>query len=128
MAVSLEIINLIVPIQTIRVKYPGGWDQCLADHKDVLGRRVWHDDHLFRDGAMNPSDMQWLVGEWERLGFEPFEHVEGQRRWKDMCVVEGMFGGPTIRCDWLRMDKRGHSAWLAGTKPGPVMYQGGVLD
>jgi hypothetical protein len=120
MAITLEFINLIVPIATIRRKYPGGWTQCLADHAEVLGRRVWHDEHLFRDGTMSPRDMQWLVGHWEQHGLQPFEVIDGRRRWKDLCVVEPMFGGPTLECDWLAISRRGDTVWLAGTDPGPV--------
>ena len=61
MAIQLEFINLIVPIDTIKAKYPGGWEACLEDHKDAIGGRIWYDDYLFRDGAMSPMDMQFLV-------------------------------------------------------------------
>jgi|TARA_B100001971_G_C18100516_1_gene488570 hypothetical protein len=64
MAVALEFINLIVPIAVIRTKYPGGWDQCLQDHEILIGRRVWFDDHLFRNGAMSSRAMGLLVDSW----------------------------------------------------------------
>ena len=58
MAVAQEYIDFFVPIGIIRQKYPGGWEQCLCDHQHLIGGRVWHDEHLFRDGAMSPADMQ----------------------------------------------------------------------
>ncbi|MBK8525432.1 MAG: hypothetical protein IPL58_16195, partial [Betaproteobacteria bacterium] len=92
MAIALEFIDFIVPIAVIRTKYPGGWEQCLRDHEFLLGGRVWHDDHLFRDGAMNPGDIESLVEEWIELGFEPIVERDGHRIWKDCCVAESMFG------------------------------------
>jgi len=32
MAINTEFIDFIIPIDTIRKKYPGGWEQCLIDH------------------------------------------------------------------------------------------------
>jgi len=121
MAVMLEFIDLIVPISTIREKYPGGWDACLADHEPFLGRRVWHDDHLFRDGAMSPQDMGSLVQHWAQLGFQISEVKDGQTVWKDLCVVECMFGGPTRECDWLLVDRKERTAHLKGIEPGNIV-------
>lgn len=67
MAVQLEFINFIAPIETINEKYPGGWEQRLKDHQNLIGGRVWFDDYLFRDGAMNPMDIGSLVEEWKSL-------------------------------------------------------------
>jgi hypothetical protein len=66
MAIALEFIDFVVPIATIREKYPGGWDTCLRDHHELIGGRVWFDTHLFRDGAMSPADVRDLAQRWER--------------------------------------------------------------
>lgn len=120
MAVALEFIDFIVPIAVIREKYPGGWEQCLKDHERLIGGRVWYDDHLLRDGAMNPNDIESLIDEWTELGFQPMEERDGDRTWKDVCVVESMFGGPTLPCEWLVLGEDGRSAYLKGTDPGPT--------
>jgi len=120
MAVALEFIDFVVPIAVIRLKYPGGWEKCLWDHRELIGRRVWYDDHLFRDGAMNPLDMRSLGSLWERLGFQAMETRDGRECWKDFCVVEGMYGGSTLTCDWIEVDRRQRLAYLKGTEPGPV--------
>ena len=52
MAIKLQFFDFIVPIKTIKKKYPGGWVQCLKDHDGDIGGRVWYDEHLFRDGAV----------------------------------------------------------------------------
>lgn len=120
MAIALEFIDFVVPITVIQEKYPGGWEQCKQDHERLIGGRVWFDEHLLRDGAMNPRDIELLIQEWTELGFEPFEERDGQRAWKDCCVVEGMFGGATMPCDWLVVTEDGYSAYLKGTEPGEV--------
>ena len=104
MAIQLEFINFIVPIKIIEKKYPGGWTQCLGDHKNLIGGRVWYDDHLFRDGAMNPTDIGHLVDEWKKLGFHTHEGKNNPVKWVDICVVEAMFGGATLQCDWITVE------------------------
>jgi hypothetical protein len=79
MAIATEFIDFIVPIKVIEQKYPGGWEQCLEDHKDLIGGRVWYDEHLFRDGAMNPMDIERLVNDWTDLGFKCTTEINGQK-------------------------------------------------
>lgn len=123
MAIDTEFIDFIVPIATIHAKYPGGWEQCLKDHAPLMGgngfgARVWYDEHLLRDGAMSPQGITSLVEEWEAMGFVAHEEVNGVRQFKDFCVHEGLFGGPTLLCPWLSSDGSG-AVWLTGTEPGP---------
>ena len=124
MAIGLEFVDVIVPIARIREIYPGGWEQCLLDHSPLLGRRVWYDRHLFRDGALNPEGAKLLVEGWATLGFEP----TGSRRegvyWKDLCVINWRRGGPTRPCDWLRFDRSSRTAHLAGVERGALSWRG----
>ena len=123
MAIALEFIDLVVPIALIRQKYPGGWAQCLQDQERLIGGRVWFDEYLLRDGAMNPADIESLVEEWMSLGFQPTAEVDGQRIWQDCCVVESMLGGPTLPCEWLELSEDGRSAWLKGAQPGELKWR-----
>ena len=118
MAIATEFIDFIVPIQVIKDKYPGGWEQCLRDHKNLIGGRVWYDDHLFRDGAMNPGDIESLVEHWEAMGFKGIVESDGQKYWKDICVFE--MGGSTLHCDWIDFDRESRAAFLKGMPPGEV--------
>ena len=120
MAVQLEFINLIVPIEIIRAKYPGGWEACLQDHKDAIGGRIWYDDHLFRDGAMNPMDMQFLVECWRSMGFETKREVDGTIVWQDVCVAD-YINGNSRPCEWLLHMDTEDAVYLKGTEPGPVI-------
>ena len=119
MAIVLEFIDFVVPRSQIEAKYPGGWEGCLRDHRHLIGGRVWYDDYLFRDGAMNPMDIRRVVERWESMGFDARgTDSDGNAVWKDVCVVEGMLGGPTLPCEWLVVE---HGvAYLRGTEPGEV--------
>lgn len=121
MAIKLEFIDFIVPIAVIRQKYPGGWDACLKDHAPLIGGRVWYDEHLFRDGAMNPRDIESLLEEWTELGFTPFEERDGKQHWKDVCVAECCFGGATLPCSWLESDTEQCIAYLTGHPAGQII-------
>ena len=115
--------EFIVPIKIIKEKYPGGWDQCLEDHENLIGGRVWYDDYLFHDGAMSPMAIESLVGYWESLGFKT--HLEDDNgnpiEWIDVCVHESMFGGATLKCDWLELDEETGGVYLKGTEPGKLV-------
>ena len=105
MAIKLEFLDLIVPIKTIKKKYPGGWKQCLKDHNGLIGGRVWYDEHLFRDGAMSPNDIAYLVEWWSEKGFKTLDQSDNPK-WLDLCVVQSTFGGPTKPCDWIVVSGR----------------------
>ena len=126
MAIQLECISFIIPIKTIKEKYPGSWAQCLEDHKNLIGGRVWYDDHLFRDGAMNPMDIGTLVDEWTTLGFwTHYEQGETPTKWIDVCVVESIFG-TTLPCDWIELD--GFSAYMKDTVKGEIIGRDYFVD
>jgi hypothetical protein len=123
MAIELEFIDFIVPVATIKAKYPGGWEQCLIDHQYAIGGRIWYDEHLFRDGAMNPTDISQLISDWEEMGFTIFGFDENriENEWIDVCVYERAYGGATLKCDWLNYDSKIGGVYLAGTAPGKLM-------
>src|SRR5690554_3535880 len=118
MAIQLECISFIVPIEKIKEKYPGGWEQCLIDHKKLIGGRVWFDEYLFRDGAMNPADIYHLIEEWQALGFHTHDGGENPSRWVDVCVVQS-FLGATLPCNWIEIED--YSAFYKGQPKGEVI-------
>ena len=121
MSVAQEFVDFFVLIEIIRRKYPAGWDQCLHDHAPALGKRVWFDKHLFRDGAMSMEEAQHLVRHWQSLGFETHREVGGKPvEWIDACVSEGLLGA-TLPCKWIAYDPMTGGAYLAGTTPGKLI-------
>jgi hypothetical protein len=124
MAVRLEFIDLIVPVRVIEDKYPGGLAQCLRDYAPLLGRRVWHDGYLLRDGAFDPVGARERAEGWQALGLEPLQWVRGALRWQDICVIDTAVGGPTVPCDWILYDPVHRTASLKGAPPVEVAGRG----
>lgn len=123
MAIKLEFIDIIIPIAKVDLVYPGGFSQLKKDYSidgNVTGRH-WHDQYLFRDGAMNPMDIEELVTEWEKLGLKGIVEINGQKQWKDFCVVEGMYDGPTLPCDWLVYEDDNNCVYFKGSPKGDLI-------
>lgn len=70
---------------------------------------------------MNPQDIEALAATWEDIGLKQFTEVDGNKAWKDFCSVEGVFGGPTLPCDWIEISQGGYSARLKGTDLGEIV-------
>lgn len=120
MAVALEFIDLLIPVALIREKYPGGLEACAADHERLLGRRVWLDEHLFRDGALTLPEIDARIAGWAVLGFKPWSGSGASRCWSELCVVDLRQGGPTMPCAWLAYDADSRIAWYTGTARGAI--------
>ena len=59
------------------------------------------------------------------LVIEPGGFTEdGKRAWKECCVTEHMFGGPTLPCNWIEITEDGLAAFLKGTDPGKIVGRG----
>jgi len=120
MAVRLEFISLIITINKINECYPGGFAAYKSENINLFGGRLWHDEWLFRDGAMNPADIENLVNFWAAKGLVPFEDQSGGKAWKDIAVVD-MFRGPTLPCDWIEYDDAERCVYLKGTEKGNII-------
>lgn len=122
MPISCEFIDVVIPIANIDRVHPGGFAAFKEENKEIFGKRFWHDDFLFRDGAMSPYDAQEIVKFWERKGLEAIEERKDDKyAWKGLCVVEHMFGGPTMDCDWIEFDEKRSCVYLKGTPKEPVI-------
>lgn len=120
MAVRCEFISIIVPIANIDRVYSGGFRAYKEQHARDFEGVLWHDEHLFRDGAMDPAVAEDIVTFWADAGLQPMEEVSGKRRWKDLCVVASPIG-PTLPCEWLVYDRKQGTVSLAGEPPGAVV-------
>jgi hypothetical protein len=121
MAVRLEFIDVLIPVHVIETRYPGGLSQCLADRRALIGRRIWHDGRLLRDGALDPAAARQCVETWQAYGIEPLQWVARRLHWKELCVVDLAAGGPTVGCEWLRWDAKARVAWLKGCERGETV-------
>ena len=120
MAIQCEFIDLIIPIDKIDEAYTGGFQKFKEDHIKEFSGRMYHDDFLFRDGAMNYIDINLLIKQWEALGLKGVAETDGKKEWVDFCVAEGMFGGPTLSCDWIEYDSKKNCVYLKGKPKGEL--------
>ncbi len=98
MAIETAFINLIIPIENIEKKYPGGFKQYKLNSETILA----HDNYIVMKTAMSPWDMESLVKECEDFGLVGIVEKGGIKQWQDFCVVEVE---PTLPCEWLKQDK-----------------------
>lgn len=128
MTITLEAWNLIVPIDVIERKYPGGWKQCredhgLAEHASSFAA-CWHDGQLFRDGAMDQLALALLVENWESLGFRATRRRGGEKVSADFCVYAAFSDGPEHPCDWIDIDTSGGTAGFRPPLPSNTVTGG----
>ena len=120
MSVYCEFIDLIIPIANIDRIYWGGFKKFKEKNIEYFGKRMWQDEYLYRDGAMNPMDMEQLVKKWEYFGLKGLVEEDGKEVWKDFCVFQAMMGG-AHNCDWIGFDSDTWSAYLIGKPKGKVV-------
>ena len=121
MAIQCEFIDLIIPIDKIELVYTGGFKKFKEDHIQGFSGRLYHDNFLFRDGAMCNEDIKILVNEWEALGLKGLVEIDGQKQWVDFCIVEGMFLGIVYQCDWLEYNSENNCVYLKGKPKGELI-------
>lgn len=80
MAIYCEFVNLIIPISKIESVYTGGFTKFKEDNAVGFNIGVlWHDDYLFREGAMNLSSLNYRINKWESLGLKGLSIVNGEQ-------------------------------------------------
>jgi hypothetical protein len=97
MAVLVEAISVIVRVDAIRHRYPGGWT---AFEKDVPNKTLCCDNELARVGFMNPKDCESFVDGLGRVGIIHLKDGNGQ----DIVVADQMQGF-TTPCNWAEFGR-----------------------
>lgn len=120
MAVHCEFIDIIIPIANINRVYPGGFATYKAEHKEEFKGRMYHDDFLFRDGAMNQQDAKDIVDEWTKRGLIPLTVIDGVEHWHELCSTN-MLTGLTRPCTWAVYDREQNCVHLRGQLATPVI-------
>ncbi len=93
MAVLVEGISVVVRMEAIKEKVPGGW---IAFKNHVPNQTLCADDELARVGFMSPDDAKSFVGALEGLGLK---YRVGETA-ADLVVVDQL-RGPCVSCEWL---------------------------
>jgi hypothetical protein len=117
MAIKLEVCSVIVPLEKIREKLG---DHVYEDQYSMITDVSWHDEYLYRAGCMNDYDLSDLLDEWEEKDFELLTIIDGEKHWKDVCVVNSGHG-PSYPCEWIEYDAEKNIVWLKGQEPGDAI-------
>ena len=118
MAIWLHFINVLVPITTIEKKLKVDFEKFFEKYDKGI---KFHDKHLFATGAMGAEHIEEIVKYFESKGLTTIELIDGKEHFKDLCVVEVLFGGSTRPCNWLKFNASDSSAWLKGTEKGELV-------
>jgi hypothetical protein len=128
MAVALEYLSIVVPIRKIdRCKSLGGFRGFLRSQGFPGLGAQWHDEFLFREGAMNATDIEVMIAVWKNRGLKPTRREDGSLYWKDLCVID-CFNGSTLPCRWIEVDLKNRCAWLKNTPKGEICGPGGMAN
>jgi hypothetical protein len=120
MAVLIEAINVVIQLEALRERYPGG---IASFEENVPNRSYCADDHLARIGFLQPKEMEAFAEGLDQLGLRAI--VDG--KCADFAIVDQKHG-PIADCDWLEWGRHVDGfnlAWLAGTKPGAIVVPEG---
>lgn len=128
MAIALEFINLIIPLEHVR-RATGPRAKVILSQIQSGGGSIgpveWHDDHLYVDASMGDYNVEDWVAEWEAMGLRATEILGGEKIWKDICVVKTN-AGPTMPCEWLEYDHQNNCVSLRGQPRGLLVGRQGV--
>jgi hypothetical protein len=97
MAVLIEALSVVIHLETIADKYPGGVEQYI---KDCPNRNLCMDDEIVRVGFMTGYDAYDFIGSLERFGFRFVVDDE-----YDEVVLVDQFRSIDKPCDWLEYGK-----------------------
>ncbi len=94
--------TIVIPIENLkRVLTDEELQKALAE-KNYL-TMVRFDDNLYSESTMGPYDNEIVIKYWESKGLIPTEIVNGEERWKDLCLVAAPDNQPTAPCDWVEI-------------------------
>ena len=92
MAVLVEMLSIVIRMQAIEEKYPGGFP---ALERDPPNFTLCSDGELVRVGFMSPRDTDLYIQDLENLGFVHQQDGEAT----DLVVMDQL-QGPLLPCSW----------------------------
>ena len=65
MAIRLGLINFIIPIKNIEKCYNGTFKEFFDLYSFLVGKKIYHDDHLFCEALLSTKEIKSIVHCWE---------------------------------------------------------------
>ena len=121
MAIKIEFVNLIIPIEKInRSNFEGGFDAVIKKYEHLIGHAIWFDKYLFRMGWMDTWMIDSEIDFWKNNGLLPFENLNGVEYWKDLFAISSGVNQFMANCEWIQIDMKKNTVWLKGTDPNEI--------
>lgn len=110
MSIISRFYNIVIPTENLK-KILNKEELQKILKKRIKSGPIWVDDYLYSEGSMNPMDNEAIIKFWESKGLTSIEIVNGEKHWKDLCLVEFPSLKTNIPCDWIELfeerDRRG---------------------
>lgn len=119
MAIELDCASVIVPIDSLEARYPGG---VAAYRDDCPNNSYLQDEHLTRVGFMSTTEAVRYLGQVASKGLRVTDDPSAS----DVVLINGRDSNPT--CIWLEYGGHGGAVacWLRGHPPGELVRWGNV--
>ena len=95
MAVLIEAVSVIIRVDVLLKKFPGGWD---AFQHFIPNKTLCADTEIARVGFMSPQDVESFIKNLQNIGLEFLRSGEAI----EIAVADQILG-LTSKCSWLEL-------------------------
>ncbi len=124
MAVAVRGFTIIVPIHSIDLYYPHGFNTWLMDTFAMGGKKnIWYDNILVAMSYYDPEHAGNAIHSWCKEGFVTI--LDGGDPQYSLLVtqVDEILGLQFDHCDWLNFDAAIPCVWPTWTNRGEVVTE-----
>ncbi len=120
MGVSADFIDIIINLESVDKKFPGGKRAFLEKMSSSIGLLCYTDGYLFRDGAMNGSDASAAIKYYLDMGLEGDKKgPNGEIIWSEDIITSN---DSLQNSKWVKLE--GISYWHVNDKSEFLVHGG----
>jgi hypothetical protein len=128
MAVAVWGFTIVIPIRSIELGLPGGFQGWLEEYSSRIGGSIWCDDRLAALTHYDPEHAAEVADSFFKRGFRS-KSASAALDDELLCsVVDSQLGLQFSACNWLEFDPDFPCAWLKGSPRGHVAVPSSLRD